>query len=164
MTSEKTKRENTSRILSVKIKIEPDPDYPLSEMIGQFSNQPELKFAINHRRRQGNHDEFEWFNPACAENMADAERAYLEIMPFVRDRKWMMRIRASARVEAPCGNGAVVGEVGPCYADGFDDEDCTGREEAEKQVKEELTNELRTLGFTGKEIVAAIDEAKIEED
>jgi hypothetical protein len=152
------------RILSVEIKIEPDPDYPLSEMLGQFSNQSESKFAINHRRRQGNHDEFEWFNPACAENMADAERAYLEIMPFVRDRKWMMRIRASARVEAPCGNGAVVGEVGPCYADGFNDEDGTGREEAEKQVKEELAGELRTLGFTKKEVVTAIDKTKTEEE
>lgn len=154
---------NVPAILGVVLKIESDPDYPFSDMFGSFSNQPESDFAINHRRRQGSSDEFEWFNPAWAENMADAERAYLEIIPFIRGQKWMMRVVCTARVEVPCGNGAVTGDVGPYYVDGFDDEDSAGREEAEKEVKEELIDELRNLGFTDEQIATAMDEVKMEE-
>lgn len=151
------------RIINVKLKVEADYDYPFEDMIGSFSNEPKSKFAVNHHRRQGHRDEFEWFNSAWAENRADAERAYLEMMPFVRDRKWMMRVCASAEVAVPCGNDSVTAKVGPCWADGFDDEDSAGRGEALTQVKEELAGELRQLGFTDGAIASAIDGAETED-
>jgi hypothetical protein len=151
------------QIVVVKLKVEVDPDYPFEEMLGSFSREPKSKFAVNHQRRQGRRDECEWFNPAWAESRADAERAYWEILPFLRDRKWMMHVCASAEVVVPCGTGSVTAKVGPCWADGFDNDDKLGEEEALAQVKEELASELRKLGFAQKRITWAMDEAEVED-
>lgn len=151
------------RIVTVKIKVEVDYDYPFDDFVGSFGREPKSKFAINHRRRQGHHDEFEWFNPACAEDRADAERAYLEIMPYMRDQKWMMLITGSGKVEVPCGGGLVLGEVGPFSGEGFDSDDHEGRKDAEHTVREELADELRTLGFSDDEIDKALSNAEVED-
>jgi hypothetical protein len=152
------------RILSVKLQIETDPDHPLEDFLGSFSAQPKSKVSVNHRRRQGTSRELEWFNPATADNRADAERDYLEMMEFVHDRKWMMRVVGSAKVSVPCGSAMVEAKVGPCYADGLDSDDDEGCKEAKNQVREELTEELQKLGFTNQEIAEAMDHAEIEEN
>jgi len=152
------------RIVSVKLQVETDPDYPLEDVLGSFSAQPKSKVSVNHRHRQGNSRELEWFNPASADNRADAERDYLEMMEFIRDRKWMMRVVASAKVRVPCGSASVEAKVGPCYADGFDSDNDDGREEAKRQVREELTGELQKLGFSNQEIAEAMDHADNEEN
>jgi len=152
------------RIVSVKLRVETDPDYPLDAFLGSFSDQSKSKISVNHRRRQGSSRELEWFNPATADNRADAERDYLEMMEFIRDRKWMMRVVASAKVSVPCGSAAIDGQAGPCYADGFDSDDDEGCKEAKKQVREELTEELQKLGFANREIADAMDHADIEEN
>ena len=154
----------TPQIISVKLQVETDQDYPLEDLLGSFSAEPKSKVSVNHRRRQGNSRELEWFNPACAENRADAERDYLEMMEFIRDRKWMMRVVASATVRIPCGSASVEAKVGPCYADDFDSDNDDGREEAKRQVCEELTEELQKLGFSNQKITDAMDHADIEEN
>ena len=155
---------HTPRIVSVKLQVETDPDYPLEDFLGSFSAQPKSKVSVNHRRRQGSSRELEWFNPAAADNRADAERDYLEMIEFIRDRKWMMRVVASAKVSVPCGSASIEGQAGPCYADGFDSDDDEGCKEAKKQVREELTEELQKLGFANREIADAMDHADIEEN
>jgi len=151
------------QILGVKLKVEVDEYYPFEDEFGSFGNAPKSKFAVNHRRREGRPGEFEWFNPAWAESRADAERAYLGIMPFVRGRKWMMHASASAEVVIPCGKGSVTATVGPFWSDSFDNEDGLGEKEALAQVKEELASELRKLGFAQKHIASAMDEAEVED-
>jgi hypothetical protein len=151
------------KIVSVRFKLETDQYYPFEDMIGGFSNKAESEFAVNHRRRQGQRGDLEWFNPACVDNRADAERAYFEMMPFVHEQKWMMRITALAKVDVPCGTGEVTGTVGPFGYDGFDNEDQYGRLEAEKEVKRELTEKLLTLGFKNQEISAALENAETED-
>lgn len=152
------------QIISVKLQVETDLDYPLEDSLGSFSAEPKSKVSVNHRRRQGNSRELEWFNPAGADNRADAERDYLEMMKFAHDHKWMMRVVASATVSVPCGSASVEAKVGPCYADGFDSDDNEGREEAKRQVREELTEELQKLGFSSQEITDAMDHEDIEEN
>lgn len=154
----------SAQILTVKLKVEVDETYPYGDFIGSFDRNPTAKLAINHRRRQGSSDELEWFNPACADSRADAERAYLEIMPFVRSEKNMMQIIGSANVEVPCGGGSVIGEVGPFREEGFDSDDHEGRQDAELAVKESLADELRTLGFAKKEIDKALSNAEVMGD
>jgi Holliday junction resolvasome RuvABC DNA-binding subunit len=46
----------------------------------------------------------------------------------------------------------------------FDSDDDEGREEAKRQVREELTEELQKLGFSSQEIADAMDHADIEEN
>ena len=152
------------QIVSVKLQVETDPDYPLEDFLGSFSAQPKSKVSVNHRRRQGNSRELEWFNPATADNRADAERDYLEMMEFIHDRKCMMRVVASAKVSVPCGSASIEGQVGPCYADGFGSDDDEGCKEAKSEVREELAEELRKLGFSNREIADAMDHADIEEN
>ena len=152
------------RIVSVKLRVETDPDYPLDAFLGSFSDQSKSKISVNHRRRQGSSRELEWFNPATADNRADAERDYLEMMEFIRDRKWMMRVVASAKVSVPCGSAAIDGQAGPCYADGFDSDDDEGCKEAKSDVREELAEELRKLGFSNRQIADAMDHADIKEN
>lgn len=156
-------QQQTPQIVGVKLKVEADPDYPFEDMVGSFDREPKSKYAVNHRRRQGRRDEFDWFNPAWAKSRADAERAYWEIIPFLRDQRWMMRACASAEVVVPCGNGSVTATLGPYWGDGFDNEDKLGKEEALAQVKEELASELRKLGFTEQRIASAMDEVEVED-
>ena len=46
----------------------------------------------------------------------------------------------------------------------FDGDDDEGREEAKRQVHEELTEELQKLGFSSQEIADAMDHADVEEN
>jgi hypothetical protein len=152
------------QITGVKLRVEADPDYPLTETLGDFSNHAKSDISINHRRRLGTSHEYEWFNPAAADNRADAERDYLEMMEFMRDRKWMMRVVGSAEVIVPCGRSSVQARIGPYCVDGFDSDDDEGREQAKRQVCADLTDELRKLGFSKQEIADAMNHIDIEEN
>jgi hypothetical protein len=164
MTAQATVTRNKPQILTVKLKIKSDPDYPLREILGSFDAKPLSKVAINHRRRQGTSREHEWFNPAAADTRADAERDYLEMMEFAHERKWMMQIVGFATVDIPCGITSVTAKVGPYHADGFDNDDENGCKNAQTEIREEISDELTKMGFSIREITHAMNHIEIEEN
>lgn len=164
MTAQVTVTKNKPQILTVKLKIEGDPDYPLRETLGSFDAKPLSKVAINHHRRQGTSREYEWFNPAAADTHANAERDYLEMMEFAHDRKWMMRVVGSATVDVPCGSTSVTARAGPYHADGFDSNDEDGCKNAQNEIREEISDELVKMGFSRREITHAMNHIEIEEN
>lgn len=140
------------KIQSITIDTIPDYDADMS-YLGTFSDEQKGKFAIEHE--PGNPRTLKYFNADNVENMKQAKDNYDRMMDFEHGRVQNLSIRAEAEIRTSTDGGKTwlcnTIKSGGLYGI-EDDSDPSYFREVEAEQMAELTDALKSLGFSDDEI------------
>lgn len=155
MTTQAVRASKRIHKITIKRMVDESPD---TSYLGEFSNDADTPFAINHRERSGEGSRvFEWFNPQCNDNAEDAERDYQRMLALDRGEFCYIGIRADAEI-VTAGVCQKITSGGLWGTESDSDE--AYLKDLENEQLAELKEQLAAIGFSKRAIAAAFKDVE----